>query len=125
MKTLGRILIILLATAIVTGAWVALVNGIGANVSTSFDRPGGAEFRPQQQGNQPPAGFPEGGFPQGERLDRERGGGGSMGRFALGMVKNVGIVAVLVALIVLPKSLFGRKRKNNPQGDEASLESQS
>lgn len=123
MKTLGRILIILLATAIVTGAWVALVNGVGANVSTSFDRPGGAEFRPQQQGNQPPAGFPEGGFPQGERPDRERGGG-SMGRFALGMVKNVGIVAVLVALIVLPKSLFGRKRKNNPQVDEASLESQ-
>lgn len=124
MKTLGRILIILLATAIVTGAWVALVNGIGANVSTSFNRPSRAEFRPQQQGNQPPAGFPEGGFPQGERPDRERGGGGSMGRFALGMVKNVGVVAVLVALIVLPKSLFGRKRKNNPQVDEASLESQ-
>ena len=124
MKTLGRILIILLATAIVTGAWVALVNGIGANVSTPFGRPGGAEFRPQQQGNQPPAGFPEGGFPQGERPDRERGGG-SMGRFALGMVKNVGVVAVLVALIVLPKSLFGRKRKNNSQVDETSLESQS
>jgi heme A synthase len=124
MKTLGRILIILLAAAIVTGGWVALVNGIGANVSTSFDRPGGDEFRPQQQGNQPPAGFPERGFPQGERPDRERGGG-SMGRFALGMVKNVGIVAVLVALIVLPKSLFGKKRKNNPQADEASLESQS
>ena len=124
MKTLGRILIILLATAIVTGAWMALVNGVGANVSTSFDRPGGAEFRPQQQGNQPPAGFPEGGFPQGERPDRERGGG-SMGRFALGMVKNVGVVAVLVALIVLPKSLFGRKRKNNSQVDETSLESQS
>jgi hypothetical protein len=125
MKTLGRILIILLATAIVTGAWVALVNGIGANVSVPFDRPGGAEFRPQQQGNQPPAGFPEGGFPQGERFDRERGGGGSMGRFALGMVKNVGIMAVLVALIVIPKSLFSQKRKNNPQVDEASLESQS
>jgi len=125
MKTLGRILIILLAAAIVTGAWVALVNGIGANVSTSFDRPGGDEFRPQQQGNQPPAGFPEGGFPQGERPDREQGGGGSVGRFGLGMVKNVGVVAVLVALIVLPKSLFGRKRKNNPQADEASLESQS
>lgn len=122
MKTLGRILIILLATAVVTGAWVALVNGIGANVSASFDRPGGAEFRPQQQGNQPPAGFPEGGFPQGERPDRERGGG-SMGRFALGMVKNVGIVAVLVVLIVIPKSLFSQKRKNNPRVDGASLES--
>ncbi len=125
MKTLGRILIILLAAAIVTGAWFALVNGLGTSISVPFDRPGGAEFRPQQQGNQPPAGFPEGGFPQGERPDRERGGSGSMGRFALGMVKNVGIVAVLVALIVLPKSLFGRKRKNDPQGDEASLESQS
>ena len=125
MKTLGRILIILLATAIVTGAWFALVSGLGASVAVPFDRPGGAEFRPQQQGNQPPAGFPEGGFPQGERPDRERGGGGSVGRFALGMVKNIGIVAALVALIVLPKSLFGRKRKNNPQVDEASLESQS
>ncbi|MBI3174500.1 MAG: hypothetical protein HYZ25_12315 [Chloroflexi bacterium] len=122
MKTLGRILIILLATTIVTGAWVALVNGIGANVSASFDRPGGAEFRPQQQGNQPPAGFPEGGFPQGERPDRERGGG-FMGRFALGLVKNVGIVAVLVGLIVIPKSLFSQKRKKNPRVDEASLES--
>lgn len=123
MKTLGRILIILLATAIVTGAWMILVNGIGASASVPFEQLGGAEFRPQQQGNQPPSGFPEGGFPQGERFDRERGGGDSMGRFALGMVKNVGVVAVLVALIVIPKSLFSQKRKNNPQVDEASLES--
>lgn len=112
MKTLGRILIILLAAALVTGAWVALVNGIGANLSMPFDRRGGDEFRPPQ-GDQTSAGFPEGGIPEGMRpgRDGERGGGLSLARLAAGLVKDIGVMAVLVALVVVPKNLLDRRRK--------------
>ena len=112
MKTLGRILIILLAAALVTGAWVALVNGIGANLSMPFDRRGGNEFRPPQ-GDQASAGFPEGGIPEGMPLGRdgERSGGLSLARLVAGLVKDVGVMAVLVALVVVPKNLLDRRRK--------------
>jgi hypothetical protein len=118
MKTLGRILIILVAAAIVTGAMVALVNATGSSAATSFDRPGGAEFRPQ--GERPQGGFPEGDFPEGMRPERGRelGGVGWMP----GTLKNVGVIALLVAVIVIPKSLFKRKKadpqEEDPQTDE-------
>jgi len=111
MKTLGRILIILLAAALVTGAWVALVNGIGANLSMPFDRRGGDESRPPQ-GDQASAGFPEGGIPEGMPLGRDGERGGlSLARLAAGLVKDVGVMAVLVALVVVPKNLLDRRRK--------------
>jgi hypothetical protein len=114
-KTLGRILIILLAAALVTGAWLALVNGVGTNLSTSFERRGQTEFRPPQR-DQAPAGSPE--YSEGMRPGREesRGGGLSLARLTAGLVKNVGVMAVLVAVVVLPKSLLDRRRKKpHPQ----------
>jgi hypothetical protein len=119
MKTLGRILIIFVAAAIVTGALVALVNATGSNATTAFDRPGGTEFRPQ--GERPQGDFPEGNFPGGIRpgRGRELGGVGWMP----GTLKNIGVIALLVALIVIPKSLFNRK-KTEPQVEDPQTDEQ-
>jgi hypothetical protein len=121
MKTLGRVLIILFAAALITGAMLALVNGNGSSSAMPFDRPGGAEFRPQ--GDAPSGEMPEGGFPEGMRPGRggEGGRGGAGGtRWMFGLVKNVGVIALLVAVIVIPKSLF--KKKATPQVAEQQAE---
>ena len=39
-----------------------------------------------------------------------------------GLVKNIGVMAVLVALIVLPKSLFKRKKVNAAIEDGQGIE---
>lgn len=120
MKTLGRILIILLAAAIASAAIIGVVN---ATRSINFSgRPEGGEFRPQ--GNQPPQGdFPEGGFPQGGRPDRDReGGGGSLSRMALGFIKNTVVIGVLVVAIAVPRNLLSKRKKSAPQGEAASTD---
>jgi len=96
MKTLGRILIILAVFSIFSGLMVVAVNASGASVpavdgASSQLRPGGGvdQFRP-------------------ERGDRG-GAGGS--RWMFGVVKNVGVMAVLVTLIVLPRSVAKKKKK--------------
>lgn len=92
MKTLGRILIILMAFAIVMGITYMIVN---SSSSSSTDMPEvlrGEGFAP----------------PAGERpaLDgaEMRGAG-----WAFGLVKNIGIVAMIVAMITMPKSFMRRK----------------
>lgn len=99
MKTFGRILIIVVAFALVMSGMYFAVNG-SSNTSTAqgFDRP-------QFQG--------EGFNPNGPRPDfrgeREREGGGV--GWIFGMIKNVGIVAVFVALIVVPKNFLQQQRR--------------
>ncbi|MBI5296026.1 MAG: hypothetical protein HY869_11175 [Chloroflexi bacterium] len=112
MKTLGRILIILLATVLVGAALYFLVDANSSGADPSFDRPEGAEFRPQ--GERPQGDFPEGMRP--ERGGGERGAVG--GRWMFGLVKNVGVIALLVAVIVIPKSLF--KKKADPQVEDTN-----
>ncbi len=93
MKTLGRIVIIVCAFALVMGfVYVAVNASSSATGSTAptfgrdgFSRPSGAR-----------------------REFHSEGGGGWM----FGMIKNVGIIAVIVALITIPKSI-GRKRIRN------------
>ena len=108
MKTLARILIILAVAALLTFAIVAIVNSNSSNASLP-----GNGFQPQAEGFRP-----QGSLPDGNRPGRGEGGGGWM----FGLVKNAGVMAVLVALIVLPKSLFKRKKVNaaieNGQGIE-------
>jgi hypothetical protein len=119
MKTLGRILIILLATAVVTGAIVAIVNANGSSRPGGFQPPRGTEFRPQ-------GGFqPQGGFPNGGGRPERGGDGGFRGGLGwlLGMVKNVGLIAVIVAVIVLPKSLFKKRGPRVAEEDTAPVES--
>jgi hypothetical protein len=122
MKTIGRILIILLAAAITTAVMVTLVNSVR---SVNFSgRPEGGEFRPQ--GNQPPQGnFPEGGFPREGGPDRGREGGGSLSRMALGFIKNTVVIGALVALIAIPRSLLSKRKKATPQGEDIQADEQS
>jgi len=118
MKTLGRILIILLVSAISTAAIVTLVNATRSSIDFS-GRPEGGEFRPQ--GNQPPSGgFPEGGFPGRGGPERGRGGGGSLSRMVLGFIKNTVVIGALVAVIAIPRSLLSKRKKASPQGEAIS-----
>jgi len=110
MKTLGRILIILAAFAIVMGITYVAVNVAGGSSSTGM---------PQFQGGERPA-LPNGQFEMGERPafpgsqfgerpeGRERGGGGWM----FGLIKNISIVAVVVTLIALTKSIIQKKKRS-------------
>lgn len=104
MKTIGRILIILLAAGVVVGgAWALTRNG----ANTQF-APGEAGFR--QNGNfdgqgfapgQHPEGFREGGFGR-DRRD---------GRFLpLGWIRNIGLIAVVVAVTVFAERVMDKMR---------------
>jgi hypothetical protein len=93
MKTLGRILLILTAFAIVMGLAYLIVNTSVS--SSSMNGPeviSGERFAP----------------PTGERSGMDSPDMRE-GRWIFGLTKNVGIVAVIVALIVVPKSFMRRK----------------
>jgi hypothetical protein len=110
MKTLGRILIILVVFSALSGLMVLAVNASGSNAPNFDGAP--AQLRPQGDGDGiRPEGDqfnPEGGEFRPER--GERGGAGGS-RWMFGLVKNVGLMALLVTLIVLPKSIAKKKRK--------------
>jgi hypothetical protein len=95
MKILGRILIILAAFTIVIGVTYAAVNAGSSSASATvpaFER-GGEGF---------PA--PDGERPEFDGKRPEFGGG-----WIVGFMKNIGIIAVVVALITIPKSFKRRK----------------
>jgi len=117
MKTLWRTVIILFAAFIVIGATVALANsGLLANFGNRFpgDRDGFGErgFPPEdfQPGNFQPRGdgngFPGDGF----RPDRGAEGGGR-GFFFFSWLRNLGIIAAIVVVVVLIERLIPRKRR--------------
>lgn len=102
MKTLGRIFILSFVFVLLSGLMIMAVNASGMNAPDfGRDRAGQTEFRP-------PQGDEENGGPF--RPEGERGGFGSS-RWIFGMVKNVGVIAVLVTAIVWPKSILRRKRR--------------
>lgn len=114
MKTLGRILIILLVFTAFSALMIVAVNASGMN-SSSF--PGeGREFRPGGDGQGfPPPDFQLGADGAGFRPERhgERGGeGGGPAGLLFGAVKNTLVIALLVVAIVLPKSIARKKRRN-------------
>ena len=100
MKTIGRILIILAVFSIFAGLMVVAVNASGSNApdfngAPQFRPGGGGGIRPEGDGNRP-----------------ERGGGGGGGpRWIFDLIKNLGVMAVLVTIIVWPKSIAKKKRK--------------
>jgi hypothetical protein len=96
MKILGRILIIATAFSIVAGLIVTIVNASGSN-APGFGGP--TQFRPE--GNRD-------GF-RPERGERFEGGPRWLG----GVIKNVGVIALLVTVIVWPKSVARKKKKLN------------
>ncbi len=98
MKTLGRILIIVAAIAMVMGITYMAVNagGTSSQNAPAFE----------QHDRFPPNGGQRPDF----RGEGDRGGGGWM----FGMIKNLGIVAVIVALIALPKNWLQKNRQAVP-----------
>lgn len=90
MKTLGRIVIIVCVCALVAGLTYVAVNA--GRLSTTATTPAFGRDR---------------GFrPDGTRREfHGEGGGGWM----FGMIRNIGVIAAVVALIAVPKRL-GRKR---------------
>ena len=104
MKILGRTILILAVFAILSGLMVTAVNASGTN-APDFD--GAPQFRPDDDGD---GNRPEGDVNRREHHDRER----SIGpRWLFGLIKNVGVMAVLVTIIVWPKSVAKKKKKNS------------
>lgn len=102
MKTLGRILIILAAFALVMGITYVAVNAIRSSTTArAFERQGEGLSRPE--GGQPP-------FPGGEGHEERRGGSGV--RLMLGTVKNIGIIAVVVGLVVWIKNYMEKRKRD-------------
>lgn len=102
MKTLGRILIILAAFALVMGITYGIVNAVSSSTTVrAFER--GGEGFPRPEGAQPQ-------FPGGE--GREGGSGGSIIRLILGTVKNTGLIAVVVMLVVWIKNTMEKRKRD-------------
>ena len=108
MKTIGRILIILVVTALVGGVVYALGNAGGAALGNFPGRDRG-QFQP---GGGPP---PRDQFQPGATFSNrpERGGDrhDGDGGLVFGLIKNLGIIAVIVTVIALPKSIARANRK--------------
>ena len=104
MKTLGRILIILAATALVT---VALYLAVDSGRAINF--PGSD---PRGASPQPGEGFgPNERFRPAHDEGRERGGDGIwVTGLIMGGVKNTVVIGIIVAILVLPKELTRQKR---------------
>lgn len=104
MNTLGRILIILIAFALVMGVTYVAVNTVSASGNVpAFQQRG--EGLPRPEGARSP-------FPGGE--GREGRGGISVLRLIFGFVRNIGIVALIVALVVWLKNYLEKQRRQAP-----------
>ncbi len=104
MKTIGRIAIILLAAAVVVGAAWALTR----NTSRGQAIPAETQFRPGD-------GFGREEFAPGRRPERFREGGFERGRggfLLFGWIKNVGLIAMIVAVVLLFERFLNRRRAN-------------
>lgn len=107
MKIIGRILIILLAAALVVGAAWALTRN-GANAQFAPGGPGETRFRPDGDFNG--EGFVPGPRPEGLReggFDRDRHGSGLI---PFGWIKNVVLIAIIVAVVVFVEFVMDRRR---------------
>ena len=109
MKTLGRILIILVVFAALSGLMIVGVNASGLSASNVRDK--GGEFRPagDLEGFPAPSFRPEGFEEYGERGERR---GGGLSGLMFGAVKNTLVISLLVVAIVVPKSVIRKKKKN-------------
>lgn len=106
MKVIARILIILLAASVVVGATWTLTHNNNQNAQFG---PGNALVRPNNTSNdeafvpgQRPEGFRGGGF------DRNRGRGG--GFLPFDWIRNIFLIAVIVAVVVFVEFLADRRR---------------
>lgn len=98
MKTIGRVFIILIAFAIMMGVTYSVVSASGSSSNAPAFQNDGERFSPRGEQH---------GF-----RDENRGGSGFGMLF--GLVKNIVIVAVIVALVAFPKNLLQQKRRAVP-----------
>jgi hypothetical protein len=116
MKTLGRILIILVTFAFIMGITYAAVNAVSSStIVRSFER--GGEGSPRPEGAQPQ-------FPNGQRPE-SRGGEGreflgqvSGLRLIWGTVKNVVLIGIIVASVVWLKDFLEKRKRVAGQAAE-------
>ena len=96
MKTMGRILIIMLVAAPIASAMIEIVNAQSGTATAGLELRTGAESRLQGAAlGVPPAGMSD--------REGERGAEGWDGA-----VKNLGIIAAAVVVITVPKKLLRR-----------------
>jgi hypothetical protein len=113
MKIIGRVLIILAVFSVVAGLMVLAVNASGDSAAPSGFDGAPPQFRSDGEGEgdfaRPERNEfnPENGQIRLERGEREGRGRGLM----FGMIKNVGILAVLVTLIALPRNIVKKKKR--------------
>lgn len=93
MRTLGRMLIILLAITIVMGVMYVAVNSVPTNAPAQSPRP--------DRGDRPKP-------PDRDRGERSEGGGF---RLVLSALKNTVVIAIIVALVVVPKGWLRRRKR--------------
>jgi len=105
MKIIGRILIILLAASVVVGATWALTHNNNQNAQFG---PGDATFRPDN--NFRGGGFAPGQRPEGWRDGGFDGGGRGGGFLPLGWIRNIVLISVIVAVILLTEFFIDRRR---------------
>jgi len=111
MKVIGRILIILLAASIVTGAAWAFTNNRSQVVrGESQFQPGanfeGGAFTPPQPGQ----GFASGSRSEGRREPGFEGGRRGRGFLPFGWVRNFGLIAAIVVGFVFIEYLINKRR---------------
>ena len=116
MKTIGRILIILAVTALVTTALYLAVDS-GRAINFSGDDPRGASSLPEAGGG------PNERFRPAHEEGRERGGDGIwVTGMVMGGIKNTVVIGIIVAILVLPKALAKQKRiATAKNGDQNSI----
>jgi hypothetical protein len=110
MKIIGRILIILAVFALVMGITYGIVNArssSGSGITPRFE-PGNGRFAPPDG---TPPGFQNGERPEfpgrGREFRGERGGSG----WLFEALKNIAIIGIIVALIVIPKSWIQKRKR--------------
>jgi hypothetical protein len=101
-KIIGRIFVILAVFSTFSGLIMVVVNSSGMNAPDFGGGGGRQEIRP---------GSGDGVRPEGDRNRAERGGGLGDFRWLFGAVQNVIVLAILVTMIVLPKSIFKKRKK--------------
>ena len=117
MKTIGRVLVILLAALVVVGAIGALVNNgvIGGQGpgGREGERPGFGALEDNDGQGRESGQRPEGDFGEREGTHDEPGGS-----FLPGLLKNLGVITLIVAGIVLAQKLWLRVRRRREKSPE-------
>lgn len=117
MKTIGKIFIILVAFVVVMGITYVVVNASETSTEmTQFENGERPQFSDDESSSfeDERTEFPGGDFDGQLEGRHERGVGGWM----FGLIKNIGIVAIVTVLIALPRTLLRNRKRSAPAATE-------